>query len=130
MKILIWTLFTLLALGWTGGTWLSATLVQALTEALASGSTLEGAQAVQAWQVPAWLLPWVDGAWVSLVQGGVAWLLEAFDAVGPQVAPVLGWLVPLLWGVWALGLLLLLALAVGLHVLVGRTAAPPAVTAA
>lgn len=125
MKILIWTVFALLALFWTGGTWLATLLVSALTDALAAGGTLDWAAAVRAWQLPAWLQPWIDGAAFTVMQGALAWLLGTVDGAAPQVAPVVGWLVPLLWGVWAFGLLALAALAGGLHWLVGRLPSGP-----
>lgn len=120
MKLLIWSVFALLALLWTGGAWLTGLLVQAVSGALAAGGGVDWAQAVQAWQVPVWLAPWVDGQFVQLAQGAIGIALEWLGGAGPHVATVVGWLVPLVWIGWGLGFVLLLVLAGALHWLVGR----------
>ncbi len=121
MSLLIWSVFALLALLWTGGAWASAALVQWSADLMASGQAVELGRAVSSWPVPAWATWFVDIALVHVVIDAIVWGLEGLQAVAPWAAAAVGWLVPVVWVIWALGLLLLLALAAALHLLVRRS---------
>ncbi len=128
MRLLIWGLFALtvscLALLAWGGTALLEVLAPVLTQ---PPETWE--KALAAWQPPAWLGWWVDlGGWEATRQLGL-WTLEALAAAGPVVGALIGWVPVLIWGLWGLTSLGLLAVAVGAHMLVSRQGAGVAVAA-
>lgn len=125
MSLLIWLVFAVLALLWTGGAWASAALVQWSADLMATGQAVELGRAVSSWPVPAWATWFVDIALVHAMIDGIVWGLETLQAVAPWASTAIGWLVPVVWVVWALGLALMLALTVGLHWLVrGRAPRP------
>lgn len=81
--------------------------------ALASGSTVADIILVPGW-LKAWMPPELMGQWEALV-----------SSVGPMVQAVLeavpalaGAVTLLAWALWGLGALLLVALAVGIHILI------------
>lgn len=120
MKTAIWIVSGVLAALWTGGAFAAAGLTQWAAQLIASGAALDMGRAVAEWPVPAWLAPWVDAAGVQAAQAflvtALSWLRDAWPSIGSLV----GWLVPLIWLVWALGLALLLLLAGVGHWLAGR----------
>ena len=111
MKIVIWVVFGVLMALWTGFAAMSAGLVGWLLSTVADGQISGAAQAAGQWPIPAWLALWVDAAmvqdlqaqWLSVVQWLSQWL--------PSASTLTGWVVPLLWGVWGLISLFMLAAA-------------------
>jgi hypothetical protein len=126
VKILIWCVFGLLAVVWTGGSWAVAAALQWAAGLLASGEAIEVGQVLAGWSIPAWLTRWIDITAVQAVLDGVLWTLEATQKSWPWVRGLLGWLVPLTWAVWALGMLGLLGLTGLLHAVVRRSSSSPA----
>jgi hypothetical protein len=120
MRVVIWAAWTVLAALWTLGAWVLAELTQWSVQAISSAETGRVAQAVVQAPLPPWLDVWIDPAWQEVVRSRLQWLVEAGQAVWPTLGAVAGWLVPLVWIDWGLGMLMLLALAVGAHWLVGR----------
>lgn len=121
MKVVVWVLFSLVALVWTGGAWLTVELVQWVAHGLASGGAADLGRAVAEWPLPAWLSAWLgEPGWIYTLQDQVAAAMKLLAGVLPWAGSVVGWLVPLVWTVWGLGLLLMLALAGGVHLLVVR----------
>lgn len=120
MRAIVWGVFALLAAGWTGLVAISVQITEWLLGMAASGQVGDVATAAGQWPVPAWLALWVDPAWVQALQA--AWLGTAqwLGQVLPSGDGLMGWIAPLLWTGWALGLLCLLVPAVALHWLVGR----------
>lgn len=125
MKTIIWIVFALLAALWTGGAWLVAGLTQWAAQLLSSGGAVDVAEAAASWSIPAWLGLWVDMSWIAAAHTALVSLLESARGGWPMLADVSGWLVAGVWVVWGLGVGLLLLLAGGLHLLVGRDARPP-----
>ena len=123
MKTLIWGLTALFAAVWTGLVWLTHQVSGWVLSAVDAG-TLQGAGGTVAGlplpPLPDWLKPWIDTAWLESLQAWSVGLLGWLGAVLPSGDALMAWVGPLLWIGWGLGLLLLLALAVLLHVLVGR----------
>ena len=73
-----------------------------------------------------WIALWVDPQVVRWAQEAVLWvlgLLGSLSAGLPMAGQVVGWLVPLVWVLWGLGMVFLLGLALGVHVWLGRGAA-------
>lgn len=120
MRAIVWGVFALLAAGWTGLVAVSVQITEWLLGMAASGQVGDVATAAGQWPVPAWLALWVDPAWVQALQA--AWLgtVQWLGQVLPSGDGLMGWIAPLLWTGWALGLLCLLVPAVALHWLAGR----------
>jgi hypothetical protein len=124
MKILIWGLFALLALLWTGLVLVSAELTAWLASAVASGQAGDVINNVGQWPVPAWLSLWIDPAWVQGLQATWVQLMGWMGATGPALGGVMGWLVPLIWIVWGVVMLMMLAAALAGHFLLGKFSRP------
>lgn len=123
MKVLLWTVTGVTALFWTLGAW---AIVAALgwTAGFAPGDGADIARAVGSWSLPAWLTWWIDPGLVSAVLGGIVWGMEQAQDAWPWIGSMLGWLVPLTWIVWGLGLATMLLLALAGHWLIGKLSAP------
>jgi len=122
MKFLIWAGTGFVALLWT----LTIAVMAFLANWLA-GSTdqaVGGLQTISQWPMPAWLSLWVDPAWLEPIKAMMAWALDLLPVASPWLAPVLGWVAPLLWLVWAVVMLLLLAIASSGHLLLGKLRQP------
>ena len=124
MRAIVWGVFALLAAGWTGLVAVSVQITEWLLGMAASGQVGDVATAAGQWPVPAWLALWVDPAWVQALQ--TAWLgtVQWLGQVLPSGDGLMGWIAPLLWTGWALGLLCLLVPAIALHWMAGRFKAP------
>lgn len=120
MKIVLWVVCLLLLGFWTGGTLLLTELTEWGVQQLASGEAAAAGEAVARWPVPGWMSAWVDTTWIQAAQNGLTWALHAFDDAVPLVGSAVGWIVPLIWMLWGLGVALLLVLAGGTHLLIGR----------
>ncbi|WP_198026756.1 hypothetical protein [Polaromonas glacialis] len=115
MKLLIWGLTGFLALLWTGAAAMLAAAVNWLA-ASSADPAIRGAQAMAQWPLPDWMPPGV----IEPLKAGISELLGSVVTATSWIAPMLGWLSPVIWVVWALVLALMLALAGGAHLLVGR----------
>ena len=120
MKIAVWVVCLVLLGLWTGGTLLLVGLTEWGVRQLASGEAAALGGAVAQWPVPAWASIWVDTAWIQAAQGGLTWALQALDGTLPLLGSVVGWIVPLIWVLWGLGVVLALLLAGGAQLLLGR----------
>lgn len=108
MKVIIWSVFLLLALLWTAGAALFAQLTEWSIGLLASGSAADLVDRVGQIAVPAWLAPWVDlTGWRELLQWFTS-VLQTVSALLPSAGQSLGWLVPFIWILWGLGLVAML----------------------
>ncbi len=118
MKALLWTGTGLVALLWT----LMIAIMASLTSWLASSTdqAVGGWQTISEWPLPAWLTLWMDPALMEPVKATVVWGMDALATATPWLAPLLAWVGPLLWVVWAVVMLLLLVISAGGHLLVGR----------
>ncbi len=109
MIIALW-LFTLVLVGlWT----LTAALAAAGLGWLISQAPVAADWAAKAASLPMppWLGLWMDPALAEWTRQLAVQGLQGMSAVLPWLQPVLGWLVPLTWVVWGLGLVGLLGLA-------------------
>jgi hypothetical protein len=126
MKILFASGTALLALLWTLFIAVSAALADWLA---GQGGQLQGGmQALAQWPMPPWIGLWLDPALAEALRASVVWTVEALTAFMPWIMPLLEWVAPLLWVIWALGMAMLVALAgVGLFLISRlRRRAPPA----
>lgn len=110
MKALIWGIFILTVLVWTGFAALVAQALAWSSEQLSTGApgTLE--MATNNVVIPAWAGPWLAPSEFAAVLMVVQEVLDNAAASIPFVASLLGWLAPLVWIIWALGLAALFAL--------------------
>lgn len=120
MKPLIWGVFGLLALCWTGLAVASVEITEWLLSMVASGEVTDAATAAGQWPVPEWLAAWINPDWLKAMQqawlGMVQWLGQAL----PSSSGLMAWVTPLVWTAWTLGMLCLLVPAIALHWLTGR----------
>ena len=120
MIALIWIVFTVLALLWTGLAAFSVNVADWVMSFLASSQVGEAAADLAGIPVPAWLSPWIDPALlealktssVEFVQTVLTWMPSA-DALSGGI----GWLI---WTVWGVGFMVLLMVTAVIHWLVGR----------
>lgn len=120
MKLLIWGVTALLALFWTLGAWAVAAVLGWAAALPSPGDTAELGRIVTSWAIPAWITQWIDPAAVHAALAGVVWALDQLQQAWPWVSSALGWLVPLTWVAWGVGLAMLLTLALFLQWLAGR----------
>ncbi len=120
MKIAIWIVFGLLALTWTASAFLAAEVTQWAAALVASGAAQDLGRTATQWSAPAWMALWVDPAWVRSAQEMALWGLQALKESAPFLGSLMSWFVPVVWLIWAIGLLALLILAGGVHWLLGR----------
>lgn len=119
MRMVIWTVFGLVALLWTSGTWVVSELTQWTARSLASGEAAALGREVAQWPVPQWISLWMDPALLQSMQATLLWLLEMLQDMLPLVGTAADWLVPLIWVLWGLGLVAMLLLAGGAYLLMG-----------
>ena len=124
MKTIIWGVFAFLTVCWTALVALSVQLTHWLVGAAGSGQATSAATAVGEWPVPAWAALWVDPAWLQALQAMWLDLVQWLGQVAPSSDGLMGWITPLLWTGWGLGMLGLLVPAIGLHWLVVRLNQP------
>ena len=65
-------------------------------------------------------LAWTESPTLEAVQGLVQWLLEMAGTGAPMAGSAIGWLVPVVWVAWAVGLTVLLVIALVIHHLIKR----------
>ena len=119
MKILLWGATLLLAVIWTVGIALLASVANWLAGA---GDEVVGAvKMVAEWPVPPWASVWLDPALLDSVRAALTWSIDALATYAPWLFDMVGWLAPVLWVLWGLGMFLLLVAAVVGQVLLGRT---------
>ena len=123
MKLLLWSVTAVTALFWTLGAWAIASAL-GWAAGFAPGDGTELARVVGTWSLPAWLTWWIDPGLVSAVLSGIVWSLEELQDAWPWIGALVGWLVPLTWIVWGVGLATMAVLAMLGHWLIGRLQRP------
>lgn len=123
MKVVLWLAYGVLALLWTGGAALLAGLTDWAAQVLGSSAAADWAKTAAKWPVPEWIALWVDPQVVRFVQEAVLWALGVLGSWSdglPMAGQLIGWLEPLIWAAWGLGMLALLVLSGGAHWWLGR----------
>lgn len=115
-----WAVFAVLAMLWTGGAAMAAALAGWTAQAIADGTAAGAAREIAAIPVPPWMALWMDTAFIEALQSALVWAVEAGRHALPFMGTAAGWLVPMVWIAWGLGLALLLAAALTAHFLVRR----------
>ncbi|MBK6636614.1 MAG: hypothetical protein IPG34_02395 [Rhodocyclaceae bacterium] len=120
MKALVWITAAVLALFWSGLAFTTIAMFDWLAGAMPGGQLSEAAGAMAQWPVPAWLSLWVDPAFIQVAQSMVVELATWAKAALPEMPNLLAWVSPIIWIVWAIGMLMLLICAGIGHWLSGR----------
>jgi len=128
MKIALWIVFALLAALWTGMVLVSAELTGWLATTVASGQAGDVISNVGQWPLPAWLALWIDPAWVQGLQAAWVEVMGWLGQSGPALGGVVSWLIPLMWIVWGVVMLTMLAATVAGHFLLGKFSRPAGLT--
>ena len=119
MKIIIWSFFILTLALWTGMTLLTVQLVDWIAQSFGSTLPTDLGAVLSTIPVPPWLAIWIDTTWIQAIQSSLVGLIEGITQTVPYLASAIGWLSPLIWAIWGLGVLVLLILAVAGHWLIG-----------
>ncbi|TFZ01287.1 hypothetical protein [Ramlibacter rhizophilus] len=129
MLTLVWVIFTLFALLWTGAAALLAQSLQWGVAAVQSGAAAAEGRDLASVPLPPWLVESVDPAWLEPLREAAGWMLTLARDALPYLGPAADWLSLGVWLVWGLGMLFLLLVALSLHLLVrgiaGRTRDEP-----
>ncbi|WP_233238191.1 hypothetical protein [Bordetella sp. LUAb4] len=120
MKTIIWVIFGLLAIIWTGIVSMTLKLVHWLLGSIGDVRVPVPTAPSTAAPMPDWMPPWIDTSWVHALQAGIADTLNHINQALPILNGLSGWLTVLGWFTWGLIMALLLVLALLLHWLVGR----------
>lgn len=122
MKITVWVVFSVVTLLWTMGAFIAAAMVRWGANFLNTGNIDPLGGSVADWPLPHGLPVWMDPAVIQMLQQYVLWSLDALRDAMPVMGMLMGWLVPMIWGVWGVGVICLVALAVLAHWLTARHA--------
>jgi len=120
MKVLIWSITGFLVLLWTGAAAMLAAAVNWLATSMGDPA-IRAVPSPAQWPVPEWLAVWMPPAIIEQLKSSLAGPLDLLVNASTWIGPMLGWLPPVIWVVWGLVLVLMLAIAVGIHMLVSRT---------
>lgn len=120
VQVVIWAFCLLLVVFWTGGAVLLTQLTLWGARQLASGDAVALGESVVRWPVPEWLSVWIDAAWIQTAQDALAWVFQALQGALPMLGSAVGWIAPLIWVLWGLGVVLAVVLAGGVHMLLVR----------
>lgn len=119
MKWIIWTVGALLAALWTGTLAVVALLV-GWTSKVLQGSGGSIPSTLPTLELPAWLALWIDlPAWQAAQEQALQ-MLASIQQWLPALGTATGWLEPVVWTIWGLGMVLLLVAAGASHWLWGR----------
>lgn len=120
MKTIIWVIFGLLAIIWTGIVSMTLKLVHWLLGSIGDVRVPVPTAPSTTAPLPDWMPPWIDANWVHALQAGIADTLNQINQALPILNGLSGWLTVLGWFTWGLIMALLLVLALLLHWLAGR----------
>jgi len=118
MKVLVWGVAVLLALLWSAGVALLASVSGWV--ARSADQALGGVKDVAGLSLPPWLDAWLDPAWREGLFAFITASQDVLAWVTPWVGPLLEWVAPLLWVFWGIGILMLLVAAAGSQFLIGK----------
>jgi hypothetical protein len=122
MKTFVWIATAVLALAWTVTAAVLASLAGWLGANAGDMGGLTGQ--IAQWPVPEWLALWVGPEFLTWLRSATSSMMGWGSAALPALGSLLGWLAPLVWVVWALGMVCLLVLAGGAHYAMRRALRP------
>lgn len=119
MKILIWAVTGVLLLMWTGLIAVT-TAVVTWVSGMSTDPAKRSVEAIGNMPLPEWVTIWMPPGVLESVKASTTGVVESTMAGLTWLTPMLGWINPVLWVVWGLIAVMGLAIAVVLHMLVGR----------
>ena len=120
MKIILWCVFLLVALLWTGAAALLGEAIQWSVRNLATGSSMSLDAITSNVIIPVWLSPWLEpSGWATILQSVQSVIDSAASAV-PALGFVISWLEPVVWLAWGIGLLVMFALTIAGTLMLNR----------
>ncbi|MES2718871.1 MAG: hypothetical protein V4795_24140 [Pseudomonadota bacterium] len=126
--VVVWALVAVLATPWTLA---CLALHWLLTGPDWSGGSVQvWMQWLEQWRIPVWLAEWLPMDGIGMLKAWLTTLGPWVESLLAQAPALLGWLVPLLWIGWILGLLVLVVLGAAGSVLVVALRRPPRAVAA
>jgi hypothetical protein len=120
MKILIWSGFVFATLLWTGCIALAVLFSEWLLSAAGSGQVTEWVNRAEKWPVPAWLGIWVDTELLQSFQASVVDMVQWMIAVMPSFSSAASWVSVVLWVVWGIVVIFMLAGSMIAHWMLGK----------
>lgn len=118
MKTLIWALFLVLALLWTALAITSIGVSDWLLSLLGRSGALS--EQVANVNLPAWLQMWVDPQWLEAIKVMLTPIIGLLNNFLPSPDTISTLLTVIVWIMWGLGAVVLLAGAIGAHLFIGR----------
>jgi hypothetical protein len=118
MKLLIWSVFVVLTLLWTGMAMVTVNVSDWALGLLSDGAAL-GDQ-IAALNLPTWVALWVQPEWIAALQTTVVGLFSMVQPWLPSPDTLGSVMAVLVWLTWGVGALVLLTLAIAGHVFSGR----------
>lgn len=115
MTTILWLLFALVALVWTGVIALGVQLADWALAGIASGQVAGAVAAAGERVPPGWLGALLDPAALQALTEGLQAGLRWLSGVLPLADGLAGWAAFALWAIWAAGMLALLAVTALLH---------------
>lgn len=127
MRTIVWSLFAIVALLWTGAAWLSHHVVELSVAWSQAGDAPSAAEMLAHWQIPPWVTQVVGVQQLHHLFDMLASGLQLLQDLSPFFADMLGWLIPVIWFTWFVGMVLLLVPTLVLHAVLrpSRTPGPP-----
>ena len=118
MKTLVWSLFVVVTLLWTGMALVSVGVSEWLLSLLATGASLTGHMTPVG--IPAWLQIWVDPQWIEAFGAMLTPMIETLSQFIPSTATLNTLVSIVVWLVWGVGMVCLLVGAIAAHWFLGR----------
>ncbi len=120
MIALIWIVFTVLALLWTGLAAFSVNVADWVVNFLASNQLGDAAADLAGIPLPAWLTPWIDPVLLEALKVSSVEFVQAAMASMPSADALSGGIGWLIWTIWGIGFMVMLMLTAVLHWFVSR----------
>ena len=115
----LWAVLLVLLAIWSAGVWMLHAL---LVWSISGAGVLAGqAQRLESVAVPDWLSAWLPPEWLLTFKTALSSLLPWFESGLAMLPSAAGWLSPLAWVMWAIGLLVLASVAAVGHELIWAT---------
>ena len=114
--VVVWALVAVLAAPWTLACLAAHWLLTGPD--WSAGQWQAWVQWLEQWRIPVWLADWLPMASITALKAWLTTLGPWVESLLSHTPALLGWLVPLLWLGWGLGLLVLVMLGAAGSVLV------------
>lgn len=121
IRQLVWAGLGVVAVAATLLAGLASVVVDLVSGWIGGGALKEAAGTATQLPVPEWLSAWIDPAWVRAMQSLAQQLLHLGGDLLPMLGQGIGLLTWLIWGLWAVLMLVLVFAGLKVHLLVGES---------